>query len=531
MATSVIEQLRADQEEVENLSKCIVKLVEEREKKPKHRLTYDNAAKERLLLMQEKAQHCLELYKDADNVKSEEISFLAGQNHDRTGKKMIDVWTNFYDRLKNIKDYYRKFENVNTIPEIRDAQVLMDEAMKNNDLELLFSSEEHLGKFLDMNEFYLQFINIPKLQSYKHNQHRLSEFTRLRKHHPTKEPKQLEELMEPFEEVDYITYLKTFERFHEIPRYCKYRDESYELYLQAVADYLEDYFVRQNPLANHEQLTLKFQEEFEKRWESKHIMEWETLSYQLPLFVLPTDKLFASQGPYNSHLTGKKYQKMLLQFQEKSLEEQAAATTLSMKYDKSIAKLEAFIQRYKDLLSETFERTIEHLQKKQSRSDRELIDQEEESEGEEIDPMKLAGEIQNEDSEDEDDEKPVYNPLNLPLGWDGKPIPFWLYKLHGLGTEFKCEICGNYSYWGRRAFERHFQEWRHAFGMRSLKIPNTVHFKEITRIEDAITLYEKLKKQADFNAFMSEHEIECEDSQGNVMSARAYDDLRRQGLL
>ncbi len=26
----------------------------------------------------------------------------------------------------------------------------------------------------------------------------------------------------------------------------------------------------------------------------------------------------------------------------------------------------------------------------------------------------------------------MYNPLKLPLGWDGKPIPYWLYKLHGL---------------------------------------------------------------------------------------------------
>jgi hypothetical protein len=38
-------------------------------------------------------------------------------------------------------------------------------------------------------------------------------------------------------------------------------------------------------------------------------------------------------------------------------------------------------------------------------------------------------------SSDEDDEGPLYNPLNLPLGWDGKPIPFWLYKLHGLSVE------------------------------------------------------------------------------------------------
>jgi splicing factor 3A subunit 3 len=38
-----------------------------------------------------------------------------------------------------------------------------------------------------------------------------------------------------------------------------------------------------------------------------------------------------------------------------------------------------------------------------------------------------------EDSESEDDEQQIYNPLKLPMGWDGKPIPYWLYKLHGLG--------------------------------------------------------------------------------------------------
>ena len=41
-----------------------------------------------------------------------------------------------------------------------------------------------------------------------------------------------------------------------------------------------------------------------------------------------------------------------------------------------------------------------------------------------------------EDDEEEAD-KPIYNPLNLPLGWDGKPIPYWLYKLHGLNIEYK----------------------------------------------------------------------------------------------
>lgn len=62
----------------------------------------------------------------------------------------------------------------------------------------------------------------------------------------------------------------------------------------------------------------------------------------------------------------------------------------------------------------------------------------------------LIGTGVQEEEEESDEEGPIYNPLNLPLGWDGKPIPYWLYKLHGLGVEYKCEICGDYSYKGRR---------------------------------------------------------------------------------
>lgn len=48
-----------------------------------------------------------------------------------------------------------------------------------------------------------------------------------------------------------------------------------------------------------------------------------------------------------------------------------------------------------------------------------------------------------EEEEDEDEDDIIYNPKNLPLGWDGKPIPYWLYKLHGLNIDYKCQICGN----------------------------------------------------------------------------------------
>ena len=136
------------------------------------------------------------------------------------------------------------------------------------------------------------------------------------------------------------------------------------------------------------------------------------------------------------------------------------------------------------------------------------------------------------------------------MGPDGKPIPYWLYKLHGLNQvqnngpplshyrphapplmrgarmhqrshecffvshctkrlitlvsfsertascgvqEFKCEICGNASYWGRRAFERHFKEYLHQNGMRALGIPNTKLFFEVTKISDAQELWKNVQ--------------------------------------
>jgi splicing factor 3A subunit 3 len=130
-----------------------------------------------------------------------------------------------------------------------------------------------------------------------------------------------------------------------------------------------------------------------------------------------------------------------------------------------------------------------------------------------------------------DDDEPIYNPHNVPLGWDGKPIPYWLYKLHGLGVEYKCEICGNHSYWGRIAFDKHFQEWKHAHGMRCLGVPNTKHFHDITFIEDVLSLYSKIKDTLKLEQFIGEIDEEFEDTEGNILNRRTYEDLARQGLL
>lgn len=170
--------------------------------------------------------------------------------------------------------------------------------------------------------------------------------------------------------------------------------------------------------------------------------------------------------------------------------------------------------------------TRKHAEKQQARS---LEEKEKELYDEEFGTAP-EGTKEEKGDEDDDEEEPLYNPLNIPLGWDGKPIPYWLYKLHGLGVEYKCEICGNLSYWGRRNFDKHFQEWRHAYGMRCLGIPNTKHFHDITLIEDAVALYAKIKNSLKTDTFAMDDE-EFEDSEGNVLNRRTYEDLARQGLL
>jgi splicing factor 3A subunit 3 len=184
---------------------------------------------------------------------------------------------------------------------------------------------------------------------------------------------------------------------------------------------------------------------------------------------------------------------------------------------KEAAKLESQVGRLLEGLAAVAEATRAQVEKRAALSFEELQAE-----------LAEAEEAVNEDSEEEDDF--IYNPLKLPMGWDGKPIPYWLYKLHGLNQGFKCEICGEASYWGRRAFERHFKEWRHQNGMRALGIPNNKLFFEVTSIADAQELWRNVQSR-EKGGFVRDTEEEYEDAQGNVYNKKTYDDLKRQGII
>lgn len=89
----------------------------------------------------------------------------------------------------------------------------------------------------------------------------------------------------------------------------------------------------------------------------------------------------------------------------------------------------------------------DEVQRRMALTSREREEELEQQEEQQAPPAETA--IDGEDEDEEDEDGKIYNPLKLPLGWDGKPIPFWLYKLHGLGVSFECELCSD-SYRGRK---------------------------------------------------------------------------------
>jgi hypothetical protein len=95
-------------------------------------------------------------------------------------------------------------------------------------------------------------------------------------------------------------------------------------------------------------------------------------------------------------------------------------------------------------------------------------------------------------------------------------LQYFLYRQKNYEYIDKCDV---------------LQEWRHSHGMRCLGIPNTAHFANITKIADAIELWQKIREQKDVMRWRPEVDEEYEDSAGNVVNRRTFEDLKRQGLL
>jgi hypothetical protein len=276
-------------------------------------------------------------------------------------------------------------------------------------------------------------------------------------------------------------------------------------------------------LVNFGQFKDQLDRQFEE-FESQKEAEDPKIASEAPqgIFCEVCQRFFASEAVFKHHFEGKQHKNRALAAQmngggptdqpgdsqeakEKYEGQFRKAQDLKGRCDKELQRQQFMLQSYLELLDEVRQATINEIRRLTTYNAGELIDEVQEHSG---DDLSIS-------DREEDEQRPR---RNLPIDATGKPIPMWIFKMQGLGVEFKCEICGNYSYWGRRAFEKHFSEWRHSYGMKCLRIPNTAHFFEITSINDALILHKKLVMESQRHKFDPKMEEEVEDANGQVVS-------------
>jgi len=76
------------------------------------------------------------------------------------------------------------------------------------------------------------------------------------------------------------------------------------------------------------------------------------------------------------------------------------------------------VTRLAELLEDVITATVDNIVKKQARNFTENAAELEDEEEADV-----------ESDEEDDEEEPVMRIRNYPVGWDGKPIPYWLYKV------------------------------------------------------------------------------------------------------
>lgn len=319
--------------------------------------------------------------------------------------------------------------------------------------------------------------------------------------------------------------------------------DQYFSYVGGLASYLESFLRRTRPLEDVDKALSSFDDDFDAQWQNDEVEGWRNdttasssannLSTADAVWCNDCEKEFKNQNVYENHIKGRKHikaaEQRLARQNESAGDSTGTATVSALRLkERAIAQREHRVQRLASAMSTERSDTRVNVERKQGMTERERQ--------QELENLFNSTEQQRqnigdgEDDEDDEEDK-IYNPLKLPPGWDGKPIPYWLYRLHGLGVELTCEICGNYVYMGRRSFDKHFNEARHIYGLKCLGINNTTLFRDITGIDEALRLWEKIQKTEKKAKVDEGSVVQMEDGEGNVMPEKVYYDLQKQGLL
>lgn len=532
---SVLEKTRGSHEDIERYQTAVVDLLKQPPRIHRDRVRQDHVVKNFLTHICSTASEVADLYEDKDGAMRDEIVSITGAG--------TNTFQAYYDQVRDLREYHRN----RALATVSGSNPDSDSDVKGlgagpaageyevNDV--LFSGPERGGKNVDLNELFSEYQNIDEAN------------------HGTIYTSYLQSLatMDP----ECVLGVSAPETIKQAMYEVNERNIRMIRYLARLRVYLIDYFSRAQPIYDIDCKIAELDAEFERKWAAGELDlpvissasddaddGLDDLDYEpdpsgnlnpsgaktaaKPITCDLCEKTFNKDTVFECHCASKGHKA-----KERKLE------TLVQKWHsqrKDAVHLAFVVTELCVVLRPVIQDTVDYISRKQARTTREIdeeafMDEEVDSDEEMAEAEAAAAELEGGADADGRGEQVRKTIDNYPVGWDGKPIPFWIYKLYGLDIEFKCEICGNTSYWGRRAFERHFQEWRHSHGMALLGIPNTPQFFEITKIDDAIKLWHKVCADKEKNEWRPEADEECEDADGNVYNKKMFDALVKQGII
>ncbi|KAF5832942.1 hypothetical protein DUNSADRAFT_10988 [Dunaliella salina] len=226
MADTLLEQTRALHEDIERTERVITKDFKRDMKLHREKLMQSHRVKRRLEGAEEAAQKLVKIYEDEDGARKEEIAALANNNN---------PFAAFYDRLKEIREYHRRFPNLDVTEAENDEPLLKEEP------HVVFTGEEGFGRYLDLHSHYLALIN--------------AKFGK-----------------KDLEYYEYVANLPT--HTNSIP--CVYKaGTAYRNYLQNLLNYLADFHERTQPLYQLQKQLAKVEEETKAAFEAGTLPGWE----------------------------------------------------------------------------------------------------------------------------------------------------------------------------------------------------------------------------------------------------------------
>ncbi|RCI09391.1 hypothetical protein L249_3725 [Ophiocordyceps polyrhachis-furcata BCC 54312] len=484
---TILEDERYIHEDLERLEQGIADRVRDDPNHIRNRLNRDHEVAQLLKQMQLQLQHLISSHDDPARSAAKELQKL----------DTADPFGQFYEHFEELREHHSRYPNEqaeNSEQRYKPKHHGDSDGLMHCIVDTIFSGEEAYGRFFDLNTCHEAFLNLP-------NAKRLT----------------------------YLQYLENFDNFtpgHGGIRRAEKLSDQYLQYVSQLVDYLTSFRKRTRPLDDTEKVLREFDQEFDKAWEADSVQGWtldkpadaSITTDEAAVWCDDCEKEFKNRNVYNGHLNGRKHIKAAeLRKQRKADDGEqvptrkgGAVSTTRIK-ERVIAEREHRVKRLASSMSTERSDTRVNTERKQGMTERERQ--------QELENLLNVSEAPRSSAEEggergEDGEEKIYNPLKLPLAWDGKPIPFWLYRLHGLGVEFHCEICGNFVYMGRRAFDKHFGEPRHIYGLKCLGITNVTLFRDITKIEEALKLWDRLQQEQKKSKIDEGSIVQMEDGEG-----------------